>query len=133
MLVRLAQADLRLLVLVVQALEVLNVLVELGVLVLKLANRKLLSADSLVSGVDLLVLEFLGLAQVNDSSVVGVNFLLHGVKAGREASVVELSDVDEVLESGDLLVVFVGDIDCISVLEVQSLDILSLSVNLGVH
>ena len=62
--------------LVVHTLEVLDVLVQLGILVLKLAHGELLLAYLLLRPVDVLILLVPGLTQVLDASGVRLDLLL---------------------------------------------------------
>lgn len=133
LLIGLAESNLRLLMLVVHALKVLNVLVQLRVLVLQLPASQLLLADLLLRPLNVLVLLVPGLAQVLNASGVGVDLLLERLQPGLELSVVELPDCDQVLESGDLLVVLVRHVHCVPVVVVQPLDLLPLLEDLAVQ
>ena len=68
-----------------------------------------------------------------DSTVIGVDFLLHSCESGLELSVVKLSDSDQLLKSGNFLIIFMRNVDCISVLLVKSFDLLAFLVDLSIY
>lgn len=117
--------------LIIGAFIVLDILIQLADWIFQLGNVDLFFVDSLSSRYDILVLLFLDFAKMTNSFVVWFYFIFHCSDSGLESSVIEFSNVDEILKSSHFLVVLVWNSCCISVITLKSFDILSLSINLA--